>query len=128
MTAKTGFILFAHGARDPLWARPFEQIAQAMQQAQPHQPLSLAYLEFMHPTLPQAAEQLVNQGCTHLQILPLFLGAGGHVRRDLPLLITEVEQTHQVSVQLHPAIGESDAMVHAIAQHALTLAQNLSQP
>jgi sirohydrochlorin cobaltochelatase len=120
MSHKTGLILFAHGARDPLWARPFEQIARTVSQAQPELPLSLAYLEFMQPTLAQAAQDLVAQGCTHLQVLPLFLGAGGHVRRDLPVLIAEVEQAHGVIVQLHPTIGESDAVVQAIAQHAMT--------
>jgi sirohydrochlorin cobaltochelatase len=50
----------------------------------------------------------------------MFLGAGGHVRKDLPLLLDELRQAHPgLSVTLQPAIGEIDSVVAAMAQAAL---------
>jgi sirohydrochlorin cobaltochelatase len=46
-----GLILFAHGARDPRWATPFEAVAAAVRAARPGLPVRLAFLAFMSPTL-----------------------------------------------------------------------------
>ena len=43
-----GLLLFAHGARDPAWARPFEAVAQRLRESRPQTPLVLAFLEFIH--------------------------------------------------------------------------------
>ena len=122
MVNSQGMILFAHGARDPRWAQPFEAIAQALRSRQPRLQVQLAYLEFMSPTLPEAAEALAQQGVRQLHVLPLFLGAGGHVRKDLPELIDRIRASHpQIDVQLHPAIGEQAAVIQAMAEAAAAL-------
>ena len=119
---KSGLILFAHGARDPRWAAPFEAVAAQVRAARPDVPVSLAFLEFMSPSLPQAAAALVAADCQLLQVLPMFLGAGGHVRKDLPLLLNAVRESHPgVQVELAAAIGEIDAVTRAMAAVALDL-------
>jgi sirohydrochlorin cobaltochelatase len=116
---KQGLLLFAHGARDPLWARPFERAASALAQAHPGVPVKLAFLELMTPNLADAAAALVAQGCTQIDVLPMFLGAGGHVRRDLPLLVQAAQAVHaDCEIRLQPPLGESDTMVEAIAAWA----------
>ena len=116
----SGLILFAHGARDPRWAAPFEAVAEAVRAARPGLPVRLAFLEFMAPTLPAAGAELAAAGCNRITVLPMFLGAGGHVRKDLPLLLDELRQAHPgLSVTLQPAIGEIDSVVAAMAQAAL---------
>lgn len=115
-----GLILFAHGARDPRWAAPFEAVAAAVRAARPGLPVRLAFLEFMAPTLPEAGAELAVAGCTALTVLPMFLGAGGHVRKDLPLLLEQMRAAHPgVAVSLLPAVGEIDIVVAAMAQAAL---------
>ena len=37
-------ILFAHGARDPEWARPFERLRASLVARSPSTPVALAYL------------------------------------------------------------------------------------
>jgi len=115
-----GLILFAHGARDPRWAAPFEAVAAAVRAARPGLPVRLAFLEFMAPTLPEAGAELAAAGCTHITVLPMFLGAGGHVRKDLPLLLDELRAAHPgLVVSLQPAVGEIDEVVAAMAAAAL---------
>jgi sirohydrochlorin cobaltochelatase len=115
-----GLILFAHGAREPRWAAPFEAVALRVRAARPGLAVRLAYLEFMHPGLAEAGAQLVDAGCTQVAVLPLFLGAGGHVRKDLPLLLDALRAAHPgTAFTLHAAIGEIDSVVAAIADAAL---------
>ena len=47
-----GLLLFAHGARDPQWALPFEAVAQRCRAARGADRVALAFLEFMTPALP----------------------------------------------------------------------------
>ncbi len=118
--SSTGLILFAHGARDPRWAAPFEAVAAQVRTLRPGVPVRLAFLEFMTPTLPDAGANLAGCGCTRIEVLPMFLGAGGHVRKDLPLLLDALRAAHpQVPVTLHPAVGEVDGVVAAMAAAAV---------
>jgi sirohydrochlorin cobaltochelatase len=117
---KQGLILFAHGARDARWAQPFEQVAARVRVLQPGLLVSLAYLEFMQPDLDAAGQALADAGCREVAVLPLFLGAGGHVRKDLPERLEKLRQAHPgVSWTLRPAAGESPRLVEALAQIAV---------
>jgi sirohydrochlorin cobaltochelatase len=116
-----GLILFAHGARDPRWSEPFERVAAEVRRQRPDVAVKLAFLEFMAPDLPAAAAALVQDaGCTRLQVLPMFLGVGGHVRKDLPVLLQQVREAHPgVPLDLLPAVGEMEAVVAAMAGAAV---------
>ena len=119
-----GLILFAHGARDPRWAEPFEAIATAVRSRAPNVDVRLAFLELMTPDLPTVADAMVADGIKRIDILPLFLGTGGHLRRDLPPLVDDIATRHStVVVSLHPAAGEAPTLIAAMAEHAITLMQ-----
>ncbi len=117
---KSGVILFAHGARDPRWAEPFGRLAARVADARPGQPVAVAYLEHMVPELVGAAEALVGQGCVALRVVPVFLGQGGHVRRDLPRLVDDLRARFPgVAIELLPAVGEHPDVLAAIAAVAI---------
>lgn len=133
MTSRLGILLFAHGARDPAWAQPFEAVAQRLAERHarhggpPDTPgtlVTLAFLEFMSPDIGTAGDQLAAQGCTEVTVVPLFLGAGGHVRKDLPRLIGELAVRHPgVRWRLSAAVGETDILIQGMADAAWSLAQ-----
>ncbi|MBA3589444.1 CbiX/SirB N-terminal domain-containing protein [Methylibium sp.] len=117
--SRPGVLLFAHGARDALWARPFEAVAQALREREPEMPVALGFLEFMTPDLRGAGDALAALGCRKVSVVPLFLGAGGHVRKDLPLLLDALRAAHpHIEWQLAPAVGEDAAVVAAMAEVA----------
>ncbi|MCB1982279.1 MAG: CbiX/SirB N-terminal domain-containing protein [Rhodoferax sp.] len=117
-----GLVLFAHGARDPRWAAPFEAVAARVRAHRPGVEVRLAYLDLMQPDLPTAGAELAAAGCGHVGVLPLFLGAGGHVREDLPRLLDALRAAHPgVQWVLHPPLGELPAFVDAMAVAALDL-------
>ena len=118
-----GLALFAHGARDASWAAPFEAVASLVRARCPQRPVRLAVLEFMAPTLGEAGAQPVREGCTRIAVVPLFLGTGGHVRRDLPAMLLALQRAHPgVHFELHAAIGEHSAVQAAMADTVVALA------
>lgn len=120
---RTGLLLFAHGARDPQWAGPFEAVARVCRERRPGQPVVLGFLEFMSPGLVEAGAQLVAEGCTAVDVVPLFLGAGGHVRKDIPVLLARLQDEHPgVRWTLRPAVGEARPVIEAMATVALDAA------
>lgn len=122
--AARGVLLFGHGARDPAWAEPFEAVAARLRARAPELRVALAFLEFMAPDLRGAGAALAAQGCSRVSVVPLFLGAGGHVRKDLPALLDELRAAHpQVEWRLAPAVGEHELVIAAMAEAAWLQAQ-----
>ncbi len=117
---KNGLLLFAHGARDPGWARPFEEVARRIRERAPAAAVQLCFLEFMAPTLAEGGARLAAEGCARVDVVPLFLGAGGHVRKDVPTLLAALAAAHPaVRWQLRPPVGEAEAVIEAMALSSL---------
>ena len=115
-----GLILFAHGSREPGWAEPFEQLAARVRVAAPQAQLRLAFLELMQPDLAGAAAQLVSAGVDTIRIVPIFLGQGGHLRRDLPLLVGDLRaQFPEAKFAYAPAAGDDAGVLDAIAAYCV---------
>jgi sirohydrochlorin cobaltochelatase len=117
---KHALILFAHGARDPKWAAPFERLQQLAQQQLPDTVVSLAFLELMTPRLPELISQLVQTGCNNVTVVPVFLGQGGHVSRDLPAMVDQLKVDYpQLTLTVANAVGEDPAVLNAIARFCI---------
>jgi sirohydrochlorin cobaltochelatase len=109
-------VLFAHGSRDPDWAAPFERLASRVRTARPDARVAAAYLEITPPTLPDAVGALVAAGARAIDVVPVFLAPGGHVRRDLPAMVAVLRARHpDARFRVLPTIGEADAIADAIA-------------
>ena len=122
MQGRDAILLFAHGARDPQWARPFEQIRAQVAKTLPETLVELAFLERMTPDLPAAVERLAQQEVEHVTVIPLFLGVGGHVKEDLAGLVGDVEQRYPaIQFRVTTPIGEDDELIAAIAAWVIRL-------
>lgn len=117
-----GVVLLAHGARDPSWATPFEAVVARVRAQAPEAHVRLAFLELMSPRLEEVGKELAGLGCTQVDVVPLFLGMGGHVRRDVPLQLSGLRESHAgVAWNLHEAVGETARVIAALADAALSL-------
>lgn len=112
-------VLFGHGARDPEWAGPMRRVRARMLADAPGLSVELAFLEFMSPTLADAIATLATGGASRIAVVPVFLAQGGHLKRDLPLLLDEARRSHPgCDISLARAAGEADAVVAAMADYA----------
>lgn len=113
-------ILFAHGARAASWAAPFERLRTLTQARMPDVPVSLAFLELMEPRLPAQVAELVAAGVTGMTIVPVFLGQGGHLLRDLPLMVDQLQEDHpQLTIEVAGAVGEDPDVIRAMTDYCV---------
>ncbi len=113
-------ILFAHGARDPRWATPFQRLQEMTQAGLPDVVVKLAFLELMAPSLPDLVEELLAQAHTQITLVPVFLGQGGHVLRDLPVMAEKLNAAHPgLSLTVAEAVGEQASVLAAIRDYCL---------
>ncbi|WP_317204265.1 CbiX/SirB N-terminal domain-containing protein [Janthinobacterium sp.] len=122
--SKPALILFAHGARAASWAAPFERLRALSQARMPEVVVALAFLELMEPRLPALVADLVASGVDELRVVPVFLGQGGHVLRDLPLMVEQLRRDYpQLRVEVAEAAGEDPAVLAAIADYCVGAAR-----
>jgi sirohydrochlorin cobaltochelatase len=120
--SSSGIILFAHGAREPEWAQPFESIRDRLLAA--GTPVELAFLEIMSPSLDEAAARLADQGIKTVIIVPLFLAQGSHLKRELPAMVAKIRKRHpKTEFRVTPALGEAPEVVAAITEWVLRAAR-----
>ena len=117
--SQLAIILLAHGSRDPLWRRPIEAVAARIQTDQPRLLVRCAYLELCAPDLAGAVAELATLGATQITIASLFLGAGRHVREDLPRMVQDLAHNcGHLQLRLQPPIGEDARMTALMADIA----------
>lgn len=122
---KRALILFAHGARDVRWAEPFRRLQAIVQSQSPELMVSLAFLELMSPRLPELVPALLAAGSDDITVVPVFLGRGGHVMRDLPLLVEDLKTSYpEVSFKIAGAVGEDEQVLNAMASYCLATLSN----
>jgi sirohydrochlorin cobaltochelatase len=117
---KRALVLFAHGARSAAWAAPFERLRALAQARLPDCEVSLAFLELMEPRLPAHVAQLAAGGVDEVTVVPVFLGQGGHLLRDLPLLVEGMRAAHPgVRFKVVGAVGEDPDVLAAMADYCV---------
>jgi sirohydrochlorin cobaltochelatase len=134
VTEPSAIVLFAHGSRDPEWARPFRALRARLEQRLPGTPIELAFLERMTPTLPEAIGALADRGIERITVVPLFMAQGNHLRLELPQIVARAcADNPGVLVRTCAAVGEVDGLLDAIAdwassEHERTRAADLGHP
>lgn len=110
------YLLFGHGARNPEWAVPLQAAQAALTARLPAgTTVTLAFLEFLAPTLEEAIESLAPHH-TEIVVVPWFIAPGEHLLRDLPALIANAQARYpHLSVILLDAIGTWPEVIAAIA-------------
>jgi sirohydrochlorin cobaltochelatase len=118
---KRAIVLFGHGSRDPQWRVPMDEVARRIRASEAAVQVSCAFLELESPDLAAAAAELADSGVDAIRIVPMFLGAGRHVREDLPRLVEECRHRHPtVAFDLQSPVGEDAGVLDLLARIALS--------
>lgn len=116
-------ILLAHGSSDNRWCATFEALAEPTLKAVSGS--RIAYMELAEPSLSAVIHEGVAAGDRDFTIVPLFLAAGRHLRKDVPAMIEALEKSTGANIELSPPIGENPLLGDAIKDVvALQLDQN----
>ena len=115
-----GILLFGHGARNPDWAQPFHRIRDAILAREPEALVEPGFLELMRPTFDEGVDCLVRQGATEIVVVPIFMAAGSHIKKDLPQLAASAMDRHAgLTIELAAPVGEAATVLAAMADYAL---------
>jgi sirohydrochlorin cobaltochelatase len=119
-SANKGILLFGHGARNAEYLEPFHRICNAVLANEPGARVKLGFLELSQPSLEATLDAFVAEGIVHVVVVPIFFAPGRHVLKDLPQLVAAAMDRHpQLEVEIAPAVGESPAVIEAMARVAL---------
>jgi sirohydrochlorin cobaltochelatase len=69
----------------------------------------------MQPSSEEVVAFLGKLGATHITVVPVFFGQGGHFRNDFPVLLSACQEKFpQIALSAKPAVGENLAVLQAI--------------
>jgi len=115
-----GILLYGHGARNPEWAQPFQRIRDEIKARDPRNLVEPGFLELMRPSFEEGVACLVEQGATRIVVVPIFMAAGSHVKKDLPRLAGDAMDRHPgLNIELAAPVGEIDSVLAAMADYAM---------
>jgi sirohydrochlorin ferrochelatase len=115
------WIVVAHGSRAPGTIADHEQVCSelAARAGDAVSDVLPGFLEISEPSIPAAIDAAVDGGAGSVVLLPYFLHAGNHTRRDIPAIIDEARQRHpDVELVLAGHLGPHDALVDVLLDRA----------
>ncbi len=97
-----------------------KQVASALRKEKKIDFVLCAYNEIATPSFPDAVEILVKKGAQSIFVVPYFLQAGRHVKRDIPALAQSLRKKYlgRVKIILCAYLGY-DARVVEIVKNRL---------
>ena len=73
--------------------------------------LACCFLELAEPLIPDAIDQLVQDGATQITVFPYFLAVGAHVAEDIPEAISIAANKHpHITFKSLPHLGQLESM------------------
>lgn len=108
-------VIVAHGTRDDLGAAVVERLARAVSRELPGVAVRSAFVDVRPPRVVTVLDEV----CTDVSsgpptvVVPAFLGAGYHVRVDLPRQLDDARAAHRTL--LTPLLGSNPLLVTAAA-------------
>ncbi len=80
---KTTLLLIAHGSRNPDANADLFHAAEMLAKDNTYHGVQASFLELADPAIDVAGRRCVEEGAERVVLVPYFLAAGVHVRRDL---------------------------------------------
>ncbi len=91
---KTAVLLIAHGSRQSSANDDLHELAARLSATGVHPIVEACFLELAEPDIPSGGARCVARGATRVLMVPYFLSAGVHLRRDLTRARDELSGLH----------------------------------
>ncbi|MFD5427437.1 sirohydrochlorin chelatase [Streptomyces sp. NPDC127084] len=101
----------AHGSRDPRAVGTVRRLLDRVRELRPGLDVRLGHIELDVPLLPDTLAGLVAEGRNDVVLVPLLLGRGYHVRRDIPAAAAAFPG---LNARFAPPLGPHPLLVEAL--------------
>jgi sirohydrochlorin ferrochelatase len=113
---RTAVLLIAHGSRQQSANDDLHELAGRLTAQGAYPIVEACFLELAEPDIPTGAERCVSRGATRVLMIPYFLSAGVHLRRDLTATRDEMSRRHpDVVFLLGSPLGPHPLLDHLVA-------------
>lgn len=112
----TALLLIAHGSREDEANDDLRHVAASLRQ-RGHALIEPCFLELAEPNIEEGGRRCVEQGAGQVVLVPYFLSAGVHVRRDLTEARRRLEERFpQVEFRLAEPLGRHPLLLDVVAE------------
>lgn len=112
-------LLIAHGSRQPDANEDLLFLRDQLRRSETYPIVEAAFLELAEPSIASAGEACAAQGATEVILLPYFLSAGIHVRRDLTAACQQLgDRFPRVTFRLAEPLGRHPLLVQIVQDRA----------
>jgi sirohydrochlorin ferrochelatase len=116
-TSETALVVIAHGSREPDANADVVHLARAIETRAAYSIVEPAFLELAEPTIEKAVETCVGRGAKQVVLVPYFLSAGVHVRRDLSEITKRLCSVHPgIAFRQAEPLGRHPALVDIVIE------------
>jgi sirohydrochlorin ferrochelatase len=113
---RTAVLLIAHGSRQQAANDDLHELAGRLTAEGAYAIVEACFLELAEPDIPTGGERCVARGGTRVLMIPYFLSAGVHLRRDLTAARDEMSRRHpDVEFLLGSPLGPHPLLDHLVA-------------
>ncbi|AFM41390.1 hypothetical protein Desaci_2440 [Desulfosporosinus acidiphilus SJ4] len=113
---KTEIILLGHGSRRAEANQGLLEVAEKVSSLLDQQ-VTPAYMAHDHPSLPEAVAEKIQEGASHIVIMPLFLFRGIHVTYDIHEELKEIREQHpEVEIVFTRELGADDGIAQLASE------------
>jgi sirohydrochlorin ferrochelatase len=115
----TALLLIAHGSREPAANADLTLLADELRATGRYTAVVAAFLELAEPDIDAGGAACVEQKADRVVLVPYFLSAGVHVRRDLAAARDRLaERFAQVDFRLAEPLGPHPLLTEIVVQRA----------
>ena len=116
---KTALLLIAHGSRQPEANADLHHVVEHLRGRGTYDVVEACFLELAEPDLEQGGRCCVERGAEQVIMLPYFLSAGIHVRRDLTNARQSLaERFPAIDFRLAEPLGQHPLLLDVVVQRA----------
>ena len=112
-------IMIAHGSRREEANAEFIALVERVRTAagSKYGFVEPCFLELASPSLPEAADQVIGNGATHICVFPYFLNSGNHVLRDIPDIVAQLTSRYpHCTITPLPYFGTIEGIAELISR------------
>ena len=129
VSQRTAVLLIAHGSRHPSANDDLHALAARLLAAGEYPIVEACFLELAEPDIPTGGDRCVARGATRVLMIPYFLSAGVHLRRDLTAAREELSRRHpHVEFRLGSPLGPHPLLDSLVAARIRELEGAISGP
>ena len=123
----TAVLLIAHGSRHQSANDDLHALTARFAASGEYPIVEACFLELAEPDLPTGGDRCVARGATRVLMIPYFLSAGVHLRRDLTAARDELSRRHpNIEFRLGSPLGPHPLLDHLVATRVRELDRDRS--